>query len=85
MTGEGGEKPEPILTSGEHAEEPAEAIHLPGPSYLPVIVALGLTAVVSGLVISWLLVGAGVVVTAIAVWRWVRETREDISELPLEH
>jgi Cytochrome c oxidase subunit IV len=85
MTGEGGEKPEQIVTAGEHAEEAPEAIHLPGPSYLPIVVALSLTAVVAGLVISWLLVGAGVIVTVVAVWRWVRETREEISELPLEH
>jgi hypothetical protein len=38
-----------------------------------------------GVVLSWLLVVAGVLVTVIAVTRWVRETREEISELPLEH
>jgi cytochrome c oxidase subunit IV len=85
MTGEEGPKPEPIVTGGEHAEEAAEAIHLPGPSYLPIVVALGLTAVVTGVVISWFITGAGLIVTVIAVWRWIRETREEISELPLDH
>jgi hypothetical protein len=25
------------------------------------------------------------VIAAIAIWRWISETRQDISELPLEH
>ena len=62
-----------------------EAVHLPGPSYLPVIVALGVTLAVVGVVVSLFLTAAGLLITAIAVVRWVRETREDISELPLDH
>ena len=60
-------------------------MHLPGPSYLPVVTALGLTIALTGIVINWVLVGIGVVITLVAVVRWVRETREDIGELPLEH
>jgi len=26
-----------------------------------------------------------VVITMVVVWRWIRETRQDIAELPLEH
>jgi hypothetical protein len=36
-------------------------------------------------VLSWIVTGIGVVIALIAVWRWVRDTRQDISELPLEH
>jgi hypothetical protein len=36
-------------------------------------------------VISWVLVGMGVVITVVALWRWISDTRRDISELPLEH
>ena len=64
---------------------PGEAVHLPGPSYLPVIVAFGVTMILVGVVISFFITGAGLVITGIAVVRWVRDTREDISELPLEH
>jgi type IV secretory pathway TrbD component len=60
-------------------------VHLPGPSYLPVVTALGLTLAVVGVVLSWIVTGIGVVIALIAVWRWVRDTRQDISELPLEH
>lgn len=62
-----------------------EAIHLPGPSYLPVIVALGVTIAVVGVVLSWFVCAAGVLITLISVLRWVGDTRRDIADLPLEH
>jgi hypothetical protein len=67
------------------APPPGEAVHLPGPSYTPVVTALGLTFAVVGIVLSPILVGIGVVIAVIAVWRWIKDTRRDISELPLEH
>ncbi len=27
----------------------------------------------------------GLVIALIAIWRWIRDTRSEISELPLEH
>ena len=67
------------------APPPGEPVHLPGPSYLPVIVAFGVTLIVSGVVILWVLSVIGVLITLFAVVRWVRETREEMGELPLEH
>jgi hypothetical protein len=64
---------------------PGEPVHLPGPSYLPVIVAFGVTLIVSGVVILWVLSVIGVLITLFAVVRWIRETREEMGELPLEH
>jgi Cytochrome c oxidase subunit IV len=74
-----------VRVSGAEAEPAGEAIHLPGPSYLPVITAFGATVAIVGVVISWILVGIGVVIALIAIVRWIRETREEMSELPLEH
>ena len=64
---------------------PAEAIHLPDPSYLPVIVAAGTTVVLVGVVLNFALAGMGLLITVVAIIRWVRQTREEIAELPLEH
>jgi prepilin signal peptidase PulO-like enzyme (type II secretory pathway) len=64
---------------------PGEPVHLPGPTYLPVIVAFGVTMIVAGVVINWLISVAGALITLIAVIRWIRETREEMGELPLEH
>jgi type IV secretory pathway TrbD component len=76
---------ERIHTGGPEAPPAGETIHLPGPTYLPIVTAVGITIAVVGVVQSWIIVGIGVLITLVAVVRWVRETREDISELPLEH
>jgi type IV secretory pathway TrbD component len=74
-----------VHTDGAPAPHAGEPVHLPGPSYLPVVTAFGLTLTVTGVVLSWILTGLGLVITVVAVWRWIRDTRRDISELPLEH
>jgi hypothetical protein len=77
--------PEEIHHNGDHAPAPGESVHLPGPSFLPVVTAAGLTITLTGIVISWVMVALGGIVTVIAIARWIRETRADIAELPLEH
>ena len=77
--------PEGVRRPEEPAPPQGEPVHLPGPSYLPVLTAVGIALTLVGVVISWVVTGAGVIITVIAVARWIRETREDISELPLEH
>jgi hypothetical protein len=76
---------ERIHTGGPEAPPVGEVIHLPGPTYLPVVVAAGIATAVVGVVQMWPLVALGLVVTVVAVWRWIKDTRRDISELPLEH
>jgi type IV secretory pathway TrbD component len=76
---------ERVHTGGPEAPPAGEAIHLPGPTYLPVTTAAGIAIAVVGVVLSWILVGLGVLITLVAVMRWIRETRRDIGELPLEH
>lgn len=73
------------LPPDEGVPPPGEAVHLPEPSYLPALTAFGITLALVGVVVTWVLSGIGVVITVVAVTRWIRETREDISELPLEH
>jgi hypothetical protein len=70
---------------GEVVQPPSEAVHLPEPSYLPVIVAAGITVAVIGVVVHFGIVVLGAAVTLFAIVRWIRETREGISELPLDH
>jgi type IV secretory pathway TrbD component len=76
---------ERIQTGGPEAPPAGETIHLPGPTYLPIITAAGIAIAVVGVVQSWVIVALGVLITLVAVVRWVRETRQDIGELPLEH
>jgi Cytochrome c oxidase subunit IV len=60
----------------------AEEIHLPGPSLLPLVTAVGVTIALLGLILSWWFVGAGAAITLFAIWRWIRDVRADIESLP---
>jgi hypothetical protein len=62
-----------------------EPVHLPDPSYLPVVVALGVTLAVVGVVVNLVLCGIGAVIAVYAIVRWIGQTRQEISDLPLEH
>jgi hypothetical protein len=76
---------EHIHTGGAEAPPAGEAIHLPGPTYMPIVTAVGITIAVVGVVQGWIVVAIGLLITLYAVVRWIRETRADMSELPLEH
>jgi hypothetical protein len=64
---------------------PTEEIHLPDPSYLPVVLAFGVTIMVVGVIKSWVVVAIGAIIFLVALIRWIRQTREEMSELPLGH
>lgn len=64
---------------------PSEEIHLPDPSYMPVLLAFGVTIVVTGVVLTWVMVVIGLIISLVALIRWIRQTREEMAELPLEH
>ena len=64
---------------------PSEEIHLPDPAYTPVVLAFGVTLVVVGVVLTWVMVAIGLIVVAVALTRWIRQAREEMADLPLEH
>jgi hypothetical protein len=76
---------EEIRLPEETVEPRGELIHLPGPSYLPVLTAAGIAVAVAGIVIALFMVVLGALVALICVLKWIGETRREISELPLEH
>lgn len=70
----------------EGAIPPAgEDVHLPAPTMVPFVTALGISLALVGVVINLGITIVGLVITLIAVVRWVRDTRQDIDELPPEH
>jgi hypothetical protein len=74
-----------VRVTDTEADEAGEAIHLPGPSYQPVVLAFGLTLAVTGVVIFPAMSVIGLVIVLVTIWVWVRDTRREIRELPLEH
>ena len=73
-------------TNGDGAvPPPSEEVHLPEPSYLPALTALGITVALLGVILSWAICALGAVIAVVAIVRWVRMTREEMAELPLGH
>jgi hypothetical protein len=61
-----------------------EDIHLPGPSVQPLLLAFGITVALVGVTTFFPLVVAGVILSLFVIVRWIRDTRRDVDELPLE-
>ena len=62
-----------------------EEIHLPGPSILPLLTAVGITLTLVGFTtfIEFTVVGA--ILTVVCIARWINDTRHEVNELPLDH
>jgi len=61
-----------------------EEIHLPGPSMMPILTAVGITLALVGVTTFIELTVVGVLLTIYCVVRWIGETRREIEELPLD-
>lgn len=61
-----------------------EEIHLPGPSILPFLTAIGITLALVGVTTFIEFTIAGVVLTLWCLVRWIKDTRSEIDELPLD-
>jgi hypothetical protein len=62
-----------------------EHIHLPNPSLLPLLNAVGVSIAIIGVPISLILVIPGLVLFAVTGAIWIRSARRDMDELPLDH
>ncbi|MGD0198029.1 MAG: hypothetical protein ABSC56_09020 [Solirubrobacteraceae bacterium] len=73
-----GTQTEPVPPAGEE-------IHMPGPSILPILLAVGITLSLIGVTISITLVVIGLAITVPVIFLWVRSTVRDVAELPPTH
>lgn len=62
-----------------------EEIHLPGPSLVPIVNAFGITLALVGLAVNLGLTYVGTAIFVLSLVHWIRDTRRDIDELPLDH
>jgi hypothetical protein len=75
-----------VSTDPQHEAPPVgEEVHLPRPSIIPILTAFGIAVALVGVTTTWILTIAGGILTVACIVRWVRDTRRDVSELPLEH
>jgi cytochrome c oxidase subunit 1 len=68
------------VATGEHGdgedEHDAHDIHMPAPSYMPIIAAAGLPIVAIGLLYSYPLIAVGALVGLVGLYGWVMEPPE---------
>ena len=70
------------MSEGHHPPDPSELVYAPTPSWTPVLVAVGLAAVLVGLFAGVPYAIAGAVLGLLALRAWVRETGDQIGRLP---
>ncbi|MBM3461517.1 MAG: hypothetical protein FJX76_05400 [Armatimonadetes bacterium] len=51
--------------------------HIPGPTYAPAILSLGMVMFAAGPVTSWFVSAVGLVVVGVGIWAWLGEIRCD--------
>jgi len=73
------------VSAPEHEHErTGEEIHLPGPSILPLLTAVGVTLALVGITTMIELSVIGGILTIVCVVLWVKDTRREVGELPLD-
>jgi hypothetical protein len=74
-----------LTESGGRLPQPTEEVHLPDPSYMPVVMAFSVWIFLIGVTVNWIIAGFGALIFVIMLVRWVRSARTELRELPLEH
>ncbi len=62
-----------------------EEIHLPGPTLIPLLCAIGITLAVIGTTLGLVISVVGLLIFIPTTAIWIRDTRRDIDELPEDH
>jgi Flp pilus assembly protein TadB len=75
------------MTEPQHIEAPqaGEHIHMPEPSILPLLNAVGLAGTIVSITLSIVLVIAFAILFLTTAAIWIRSTARDVNELPAEH
>jgi hypothetical protein len=69
----------------QEAPPVGEEIHLPGPTLLPLVSAIGITLIIVGTTITLVLTAIGLIIFVVTTVMWIKDTRRDIEALPEEH
>ena len=70
------ERTEPQLPAVLH-EGPPEGVHMPGPSFQPLLAALGAAFLLAGLVFGPWLLAAGIIAFVLALLGWLNDARKE--------
>lgn len=62
-----------------------EELHMPEPSLLPILNAVGVTLAIVGITLSIWVTIVGALLFLVTLVKWVRAAAREMSELPLDH
>jgi hypothetical protein len=62
-----------------------EELHLPGPTIIPLLCAIGITLAIVGTTLSLVISAVGLILFIVTTVVWIRDVRRDIDELPEDH
>jgi hypothetical protein len=73
--------------AGLETEAPpvGEEVHMPEPSILPIVNAVGVALAIVGITISVAVSIVGIIIFLLSLIAWIRAATHEISELPLDH
>jgi hypothetical protein len=69
---------------GPETPPSGEEIHLPGPTIVPLLTAVGIALLLVGITTYIEFVVIGALLTLYCIVRWIRESRAEFDELPLD-
>jgi hypothetical protein len=70
------------MADGRQPPPPSELVYVPGSSWLPLLLAAGLTGLFVGLFAGWPYSVAGAVVLVASLWAWLRDAGDELGRLP---
>jgi hypothetical protein len=62
-----------------------EEVHMPEPSVLPIVNAVGVTLALVGITLSIAITVVGLLLFFVTLVMWIRAASREMSELPLDH
>ncbi len=71
----------PVALSTVAADEPPAGVHVPGPSFRPLLAAIAAAALLLGLVIDPVVFAAGLLMTIIGLLGWLVDARKEYSQV----
>jgi len=72
------ERHSPAPPAGEH-------IHMPAPSLLPIVNAVGVALSIVGVTLSLAITALGLAIFLVSTVIWIVKARREMDELPAEH
>ncbi len=64
-----------------HGSEAGHGIHMPPPSFWPIVLALGIAMALIGVITKYVVLAIGLLVTIVSVVGWIRDARREYRSL----